>query len=85
MIRVSLTNQPVRVRSWGSGLHRGIVVAFATLLPHIGGNFRNTIGLLETSSATDMDPLLGDFDATAIVTLGAVFAKEVIAQLFVVS
>lgn len=36
-------------------------------------------------SATDFDPLLGDFDAASNVTLGVVFAKVIIVQLFVVS
>jgi hypothetical protein len=45
-------------------------VAFATVLPHINGNFQNAISLVESSSGADLHPLLGDFDAVAIVTLG---------------
>lgn len=77
-VRVSLMSQPCET----VGL---TTVAFASALPHICGNFQNVIGLLESLLAVDLDPLLGDFDAAVIVTLGAVFAKEVNAQSFIVS
>lgn len=60
-------------------------MAFASAQLHIGGNFRNAIGSLKSLSVTDLDLLLGDFDAAANVTLGAVFVKGIIVQSFVVS
>lgn len=70
----------MRVSPWSSGLHRGTIVAFASAQLHISGNFRNAIGPLKSLSVVDLDPLLGDFDAAANVTLGAVFTKGIIVQ-----
>jgi hypothetical protein len=68
-ICVSLMSQLMHTRSWSSGLHWVVVVALAIVLLHFSDNFHNDVGRLEGSSATDVDLLLGDFDAATNAVL----------------